>query len=291
MRYLSYLNHYDIRQCPAQYLSVLYEIRWNNLDTYFILNEDYLKPYKTGDRWEVNWALTRGKNPEVIKPLGKDRYYLMKKPENLVETRIPSQILYRTESALIPTQKETIEKALRDHKIDAGLTWVNNVGFKSILAVHDIPVIHHEMGPFRPTTYISTVYLDFNGVNGETEFEAIAIVGGHKGDIKGVTAPCGVCRQVLAEFCDKDFEIVLYNGSFYHYDTTFDDAGDTSVNIYKQIPQITGMILVVLGLFLANLKKENHKEEKPWEVFLEQFLAVTAFWIFSCLNTFYFQPL
>ena len=45
--------------------------------------------------------------------------------------------------------------------------------------------------------------------NGEREFEAIAIVGGHKGDIKGVTAPCGVCRQVMSEFCSPDFKVIL----------------------------------------------------------------------------------
>lgn len=44
---------------------------------------------------------------------------------------------------------------------------------------------------------------------GERDFEAIAIVGGKRGG-KGVfCAPCGVCRQVIAEFCDKDFIIVL----------------------------------------------------------------------------------
>ena len=44
---------------------------------------------------------------------------------------------------------------------------------------------------------------------GEREFVSIAIVGG-KGDIPAdFCAPCGVCRQVLAEFCDGDFRIVL----------------------------------------------------------------------------------
>lgn len=44
---------------------------------------------------------------------------------------------------------------------------------------------------------------------GERDFDAIAIVGGKRGG-KGVfCAPCGVCRQVIAEFCDKDFKIVL----------------------------------------------------------------------------------
>lgn len=43
---------------------------------------------------------------------------------------------------------------------------------------------------------------------GEREFSAIAIVGG-KEELAEICAPCGVCRQVLAEFCDGDFRIIL----------------------------------------------------------------------------------
>ncbi len=39
---------------------------------------------------------------------------------------------------------------------------------------------------------------------GERSFRAIAIVGD-----KNPCYPCGACRQVMAEFCDKDFEIIL----------------------------------------------------------------------------------
>lgn len=46
---------------------------------------------------------------------------------------------------------------------------------------------------------------------GEREFDAIAIVGGKGEELAELCAPCGVCRQVLAEFCDKDFRIVLGN--------------------------------------------------------------------------------
>ena len=44
---------------------------------------------------------------------------------------------------------------------------------------------------------------------GEREFTAIAVVGGKGETLAPLCAPCGVCRQVLAEFCEKDFRIVL----------------------------------------------------------------------------------
>ena len=50
---------------------------------------------------------------------------------------------------------------------------------------------------------------------GERDFEAIAIVGGREGEIADFCAPCGVCRQVIAEFCPEDFKIVLGNGEKY----------------------------------------------------------------------------
>lgn len=50
----------------------------------------------------------------------------------------------------------------------------------------------------------------FNAVSaGEREFSAIAIVGGRDFEFKELTPPCGVCRQVMCEFCKPDFEIVL----------------------------------------------------------------------------------
>ncbi len=44
---------------------------------------------------------------------------------------------------------------------------------------------------------------------GEREFTAIAIVGGSGDDIAPFCAPCGVCRQVLGEFCGGDLRVVL----------------------------------------------------------------------------------
>lgn len=48
--------------------------------------------------------------------------------------------------------------------------------------------------------------------DGKREFSAIAVVGGKKGTVDGFCPPCGVCRQVMNEFCGEDFKIILFNG-------------------------------------------------------------------------------
>lgn len=42
---------------------------------------------------------------------------------------------------------------------------------------------------------------------GESDFEAILVVGGEKELV--YTTPCGYCRQFMTEFCKKDFKVIL----------------------------------------------------------------------------------
>ena len=68
-----------------------------------------------------------------------------------------------------------------------------------------------ENAAYSPTNCAERTAL-FKAVSeGDREFTAIAIVGGMDEAIADFCAPCGVCRQVLAEFCDKDFRLVLGN--------------------------------------------------------------------------------
>ena len=73
---------------------------------------------------------------------------------------------------------------------------------------------------------------------GVRDFQAICIVGGKDGKLTEYTAPCGVCRQVMMEFCNpKTFQIILAT-DLEHYD------------IY------TLKELLPLGFGPGNLKKE-----------------------------------
>ena len=57
------------------------------------------------------------------------------------------------------------------------------------------------------TAFFKAVY------DGKREFEAIAVCGGKDGIITGSFPPCGVCRQVMREFCDDDFKIHMVNAT------------------------------------------------------------------------------
>lgn len=54
----------------------------------------------------------------------------------------------------------------------------------------------------------------FNAIShGERNFTAIAVAGGNDGQIEGAFPPCGVCRQVMAEFCPPEFKVLVVTGT------------------------------------------------------------------------------
>jgi cytidine deaminase len=67
-----------------------------------------------------------------------------------------------------------------------------------------------ENSSFTPTVCAERVAF-FSAVHdGHRDFVAIAIVGAKRGmSADKYCPPCGVCRQVMSEFCKGDFQIIL----------------------------------------------------------------------------------
>lgn len=57
---------------------------------------------------------------------------------------------------------------------------------------------------------------------GERKFEKIAVVGGKNCNVTELFMPCGVCRQVMAEFCRQDFEIIVAKSTDEFYSFTLE---------------------------------------------------------------------
>jgi len=70
---------------------------------------------------------------------------------------------------------------------------------------------------------------------GHRDFTAIAVCGGKDGRITGTFPPCGVCRQVMREFCRDDFLVYLADSGNTYKTMTLADLlpfsfGKTSLN-------------------------------------------------------------
>lgn len=70
-----------------------------------------------------------------------------------------------------------------------------------------------ENASFTPTVCAERVAF-FKAISeGERDFVAIAVAGGEKGKpSKADFPPCGVCRQVMGEFCSADFRVIWGDG-------------------------------------------------------------------------------
>ena len=71
------------------------------------------------------------------------------------------------------------------------------------------PGCNIENAAYTPTNCAERTAFFSAVAQGERDFAAIAIVGGPQGGALDYTAPCGVCRQVMMEFCDPDTFRVL----------------------------------------------------------------------------------
>ena len=69
-----------------------------------------------------------------------------------------------------------------------------------------------ENASYTPTVCAERTAL-FKAVSeGERDFAMLAVAGGKEGVLDGAFPPCGVCRQVLVEFCAPDFPVLVVTG-------------------------------------------------------------------------------
>lgn len=80
-----------------------------------------------------------------------------------------------------------------------------------------------ENASFTPTVCAERVAFFRAIMDGERKFVRIAVVGGTEGEEPlRAFPPCGVCRQVMSEFCESDFEILIASRDSY-VRTTLDE--------------------------------------------------------------------
>ena len=73
--------------------------------------------------------------------------------------------------------------------------------------------------------------------DGHRDFSAIAVCGGKDGVITGSFPPCGVCRQVMREFCEDDFVIYLVGAGDSYETYTLDQLLPQSFSSKKYMTQ------------------------------------------------------
>lgn len=107
--------------------------------------------------------------------------------------------------------KEDIRVAIKN--LDLAYTPYSDHKVSSVLVAKDGTVfsgINIENAAFSPTICAERTAFAKAVSEGVKDFQRIIIVGGLHGNIDGYCAPCGVCRQVMMEFCDPEtFKVIL----------------------------------------------------------------------------------
>ena len=115
-----------------------------------------------------------------------------------------------TPEKLIELAKEAMEKAYAPYsgyKVGAALLCADGTVYQGC---------NIENAAYGPTNCAERTAVFKAVYDGHRDFTAIAVCGGKDGEITGAFPPCGVCRQVLREFCSDDFKIYMVDRNSHH---------------------------------------------------------------------------
>ena len=176
----AFIPPYPFRGVAAPYLWWYYRLlaRWSGESAYFLIGREYTAPL---GHWRGRWECS----PDGQKRLG---YPLPEQPHDprhhyawLDEERFgrwlaeaggnPIEVFRR----FLTRRDQEFEEELRamlaaaPQQLEAVLTVCNVPALEAVCAERGIPVVHVELGPLRAPLYRETAYVDFRGVNGNTE--------------------------------------------------------------------------------------------------------------------------
>lgn len=180
----AYLLPFPVRAVKAPYLWVFYKMLTAfDEEVLFLIGRDYLidpATFAAAGRWELGKAAHDAYGYRTPTAADIARHSLKVLPDRLFEDMMsgsmgnPIEVFRRMLSRRIPAIEAAIESALSEavadgKKIEAILTWCNCPSLSAVAKARGLDVVHIEVGPLRAPEYRPTAYVDFSGVNGNTE--------------------------------------------------------------------------------------------------------------------------
>lgn len=178
----AFLPPYPFRSVPAPYLWCYYRLlcEWATESCMFITGRDYVRPIEQWeDRWEctddaatrLDYTLPKNTQPPQhhYAWLDKGRFDEWLRIHNNNPLAVFRHFLCERDNAYEEELHEILCSA--PNKIEAVITFLNVPSLSAVCQRLGIPVIHQELGPLRGHIYRDTAYVDFQGVNGNSEAE------------------------------------------------------------------------------------------------------------------------
>ncbi|MEX1829931.1 hypothetical protein [Luteibacter sp. CQ10] len=180
----AFLPPYAFRGLPAPYLWVFYRLLHSATEPMaFLLSADYLTPpaeLEALGRPELDLGRQRDMGYSVPDVASFESHVFRLMDDRLMARALPEHggnpldFFRAFLQVVIPELREELVKHLRSlpETPEVILSWCNCPSLESAAADCGIRVAYMEMGPLREPMYRGTAYLDFTGVNGNTEARA-----------------------------------------------------------------------------------------------------------------------
>jgi hypothetical protein len=168
----------------------------------FIASEDYVRDPQ---HWQAQnrWELQEG-NAERLQYRVPTRERMAAHEYDFLDEAVFEELLAHSDGnplaafkRLLSERVPCLDAAFADilsrpsaNGIEAILSWCNCPSLSAVAAEKGVPIVHLEIGPLRWPQYRPTAYLDFSGVNGNTEAERryLASDFGHAGGCAAVSS-------------------------------------------------------------------------------------------------------